>query len=95
MNAAEFRCPLLSFCSRSGNATEPPLRVLAGKLGEMPINEPLIDPRFDVWVVRLGLNFLNDATQFKSITARDWFEQRRPPKHLGISAAHRREDLPK
>src|ERR1041384_8318552 len=64
-NAAELHYPLLSFCSRSGKGTESSMRIFAGKLGEMSIKEPLIDPRFYVWVIGLGLNFLKDATQFK------------------------------
>jgi hypothetical protein len=43
------------------------VRIFAGKLGEMSINEPLIDPRFYVWIIGLGLNFFKDATQFKSV----------------------------
>src|SRR5207253_5999118 len=74
MSAAESRCPLLSFCSRSGNGTEPSVRIFAGKLGEMSIKEPLIDPRFYVWVLGLRLNFLQDATQFKSVAMSNGFE---------------------
>jgi hypothetical protein len=43
------------------------VRIFAGKLGEMSINEPLIDSRSYVWVIGLGLNFFKDATQFKSV----------------------------
>src|SRR5205807_5788649 len=67
MSAAEFRWPLLSFCCGSGNATQPSLRIFAGKLGEMSIKQPLIDARFYAWIIGLRLNFLKDAPQFKSI----------------------------
>src|SRR5437016_13123675 len=66
MNAAESRCPLLSFCG-SGNGTEPSARIFAGKLGEMSIDEPLIDPRCYGWVIGVGRNFCKASTEFTSV----------------------------
>jgi hypothetical protein len=40
----------------------------------MPVEQSLIDPRFNGWVVRLWLNLADETTKFKSVTARDWFE---------------------
>jgi hypothetical protein len=40
----------------------------------MPGEQSLIDPRFNGWVVRVWLNFVDDTTQFKSVTARRRFE---------------------
>src|SRR5205085_7903844 len=57
MSAAEFRYPLLSFCNRRGDGIQPSVRILTGKLGKMSIKEPLIDPRFYIWILGLGLNF--------------------------------------
>src|SRR5438552_19096516 len=73
MNAAEFRCLEFSFFG-SRYATEPPLRIFAHKLRKMPVEQSLIDPRFNGWVVHVRLSLANDATQFKSITARDRFK---------------------
>ncbi len=67
MSAAEFRYPLLSFCSRRGDGIQPSVRILTGKLGKMSIKEPLIDPRFYIWILGVGLNFFKNATQFKSV----------------------------
>jgi hypothetical protein len=40
----------------------------------MPLEQPLIDPRFNGWVVRLWLNLVDDTTQFKSVAVREWLE---------------------
>ncbi len=71
MFASEFRCLVFSFCRSKG--TKPSLRVLAGELGEMPINEPLLDPQSDGRMVRLRLDFFDDSAQFESVAARGWF----------------------
>src|SRR4029077_16697752 len=73
MNAVEFRCLVLSFF-RSGSATEPSLYVFGNELGEMPFQQPLIDPRFHSWIIWSRLDFFYDATKFKSVAARDRFE---------------------
>jgi hypothetical protein len=39
----------------------------------VPVDEPLIDPQFNAWVVRLRFDLLDDPAQFESIAARDWF----------------------
>jgi hypothetical protein len=43
-------------------STKPSLGVFAGELGEMPIQQSLIDPRFDAWIVGVRLDLFNDAT---------------------------------
>src|SRR6266478_5014681 len=71
MSVSEFRCLAFSFCRSQG--AKPSLCVFAGEIGEMPVNEPLIDPQFTTWVVRLRFDLLDDPTYFESIAVRDWF----------------------
>jgi hypothetical protein len=40
----------------------------------MPVEQALIDSRFNVWIVRLRLDFIDYAAQFESVPARCWFQ---------------------